>query len=351
LLVRGRSEGDLYQGYEIRFDPREERVQVIRVAADSIKTLAETKFPVPTSKSLAVRVELAGPVIRLWLGDQAKTPDPSTVTLSARDEQPLAGGRQVGVRAVGAPLRLDRMQVASGDAVIDLAHPPVVADATVVGDLAGWTTYGGQWSRLAEGGIVGQPAPGAKIVWNGPRLTEGSLEAEFQIGPQGGDVGFCLGVHDARDGVDLLHAWNINVRRDALRVGRHDNNWREMKSMPLSLAADTWHHIQIEVVGKRLAIWINRGEKPQLEYDLPEPLTNDAGQLALRTYQSRFAVRNLKLSQGPQTFHESFRADPVAPAKTDSPSTAFDVTVRAEQQAWETLCLTILNLNEVVYVD
>lgn len=351
LLVRGRGEGDLYEGYEIQLDPREERVRILRVAADKIQTLAETKFPVPTSRSLPIRLELEGSVIRLWLGDQAKKPDPSTVTLSARDEQPLAVGRHVGVRAVGAPLRLDQMKWVSGDTVIDLAHPPTVAADPENRDLAGWTTLGGQWSRLAEGGIVGQPAPGAKLVWNGPRLTEGALEAEFQIGAQGGDVGFCLGVTDARDGVDALQAWNINVRLNALRVGRHDNNWRAVKSTPLSLEADTWHRIRVEVAGQRLAIWINGGDQPRLEYDLPQPLTTDASQVALRTFQSRFSIRNLKVTQGPHTFYEPFQAEPAQARPSTRPDTPVDMTRRAEQQAWETLCLTILNLNEVVYVD
>ena len=350
LLLRGRSEGDLFRGYELLFDPREERVRILRVDAENVKLLAETKFPVPASRALPVRVELVGPAINVWLGDQAKSPDASAITLSARDDQPLTDGRQAGVRAVGAPFRLDRMRMTSGETVIDFAHPPAAPSRTT-GELAGWTAYGGAWSRSKADGVVIQPAPGAKLVWDGPRLTDGALEADFQIGPQGGDVGFCIGVHSARDGVDALNAWNINVRRDALRIGRHENNWRELKSVPLSLTADTWHHIRLEVHGKKLMVWINRPSSPTLEFDLPEALRSDAGQIALRTFQTRFAIRNLRLEQGPYTYYESFGDEPSGPAPASIGPSVGDIAQAAGTRAWETLCLTILNLNEVVYVD
>jgi hypothetical protein len=352
LLVRGRVEGELYRGVEIQFDPREERVRVVRVAEKTVTVLGETKYPVPTGRAVPVRVELAGATISLWLGEAAAMGERSVITLSVQDPEPLEGTR-VGVRAVGAPLRLNGMRFVSAKGEIDLVRPPAAGSVLGIDALRGWSRLGGEWSLVEGGGVAVRPAPGAKLVWEGPRLVEGSLEAEFQMGAEGGDVGFCVGVSDAKDGVDSLNGWNINIRKESLRVGRHEQNWRELVSVPVTVPAtvgtDQWQHVRIEIAGRRLVVWLNRPEQPTLEFELPAALVKEASQVALRTYQAGFAVRNLKVTVGERTFFETFRPE-VRPVEGEGRQEESE-RAEANRRAWETLCLTILNLNEVVYVD
>ena len=291
--------------------------------------------------------------ISLWLGEAAAAGERSVVTLSVQDPQPLEGTR-VGVRAVGAPLRLNGMRFVSAKGDVDLARPPAASSVLGIEALRGWSRLGGEWSLVEGGGVEVRPAPGAKLVWEGPRLVEGSLEAEFQMGAEGGDVGFCVGVSDAKEGVDSLNAWNINIRKESLRVGRHEQNWRELVSVPTTVPAtlgtDQWQHVRIEIAGRRLVVWLNRLEKPTLEFELPAALAKEASQVALRTFQAGFAVRSLKVTAGDRTFFESFRPE-VRPVEGETDGGQKSERAEATRWAWETLCLTILNLNEVVYVD
>ena len=72
--------------------------------------------------------------------------------------------------------------------------------------------------------------------------------------------------------------------------------------------------------------------------------------MALRTFQAGFAVRSLKVTAGDRTFFESFRPE-VRPVEGETDGGQKSERAEATRRAWETLCLTILNLNEVVYVD
>jgi mono/diheme cytochrome c family protein len=346
LLFRATVNDGELEGYELLFSPRDDELSLVRVGREKITELGKTRLTTPPAKDLLVRIVFRGNKAEVFVGDGGPK-------LVADLPDATGPGDRVGVRALGAAIRLDGLTFHPGTpgdpgTKIDLARvtdtsPPPAAP------LPGWTSYGGDWSFLDDGGYQVRAAPGAKLVWDGPTFSRGTLTAEFRIGQQGGDVGFCVGVEDPADGTDALRAYNINIRRDSLRVGRHDNNWRQLAAVPLTIDADRWHHLRVEVTDTTLRIFLDRAAEPQLTYDLPAPLPLE-GKLALRTFQADFGVKSLSLQSGDKTVTESFRKPAPAPgAKPPRPPPPAQQL--AAKRAFETLCLTILNLNEVVYID
>jgi hypothetical protein len=106
LLFRANAEGDEQLGYELRLDPRQQKV-ALRCHTTNVVTLAESEAAISTAKSMAVKVELAGARIRVWLNGD------TTTTLDWRDSMAQAAKGLVGVRTCGGPLSIDDFAIVS----------------------------------------------------------------------------------------------------------------------------------------------------------------------------------------------------------------------------------------------
>ncbi len=103
LLLRSNVEGDEQRGYEVAFDPRQQRITLIRHAKD-LTILAERSAPIPTGQALAVVIELAGARLRLLLNGSREP------LLDVTDPQPVGGKGLIGIRAWGAALSVDDLR-------------------------------------------------------------------------------------------------------------------------------------------------------------------------------------------------------------------------------------------------
>jgi hypothetical protein len=104
ILLRATAEGDVQQGYEVTLDPRQQRL-IIRRHAKQMITLAETGAAIPTAKPIPIKVELAGPRLRVWL-NHATRPN-----LDLTDTNPLTGKGLFGIRTWGAALSIDDLRL------------------------------------------------------------------------------------------------------------------------------------------------------------------------------------------------------------------------------------------------
>jgi len=102
ILLRATAEGDEQRGYEVTFDPRQQRVS-LRHQASELTTLAEADAVIPTVKAIPIKIELAGPRIRVWLNG-AHEP-----VLDATDPKPAKGPGFLGIRTWGAALHVDAL--------------------------------------------------------------------------------------------------------------------------------------------------------------------------------------------------------------------------------------------------
>jgi len=107
LLLRATVEGDEQRGYEVAFDPRQQRLAVRRHSAE-LTTLADVTAAIPTGRPLRVKIQLSGASLRIWL-DDAREP-----TIEVTDPHPVNGTGLLGVRTWGAALSLDDLTLITG---------------------------------------------------------------------------------------------------------------------------------------------------------------------------------------------------------------------------------------------
>lgn len=340
IILRATAEGDLFRGYSVDFDPRQQNVSLRRHGAE-LTLLAEADVALPTGRPLGVRVEAQGPRIRIWAGG----PKP---VLDITDPQPLNDAGRIGVACWGAAITLDHFKVDTPGRQLDLATAPAVADdaEAINHPLPGWQYFGGEWSTTADGSFGVKPLPGGKTVWLAPKLDDGLVEAEIMLRSPAGDAGLIVRVDQPTEGVDSLTAYNINFKPNLVRLGKHENNYKTLAAAPLELDTNRWHKVQVRLDGPRIRVCVDGATQPQLDFVDPHPLP--AGTVGLRTFNTSFAIRNLKVTAGEKHWAADFRA-PTQPPKTDL--AASPVKSDPQRQALEALCLLILNLNELIYID
>jgi cytochrome c553 len=205
--------------------------------------------------------------------------------------------------------------------------------------LAGWQQYGGKWQLREDGGLQVDATQGAKIVHEKLEVGDGTVEAQVMLLEGGGDAGLVLRVNQAASGVDALHAYNINLKKDQLRLGKHQNDWRALATSAMELAPRQWHDVKVVLEGARIRIFVGGAKEPQIDYTDEMPLP--PGKIGFRTYAISSAVRNLRLQTGERTAELDFK----------SSGSSFVSSTPASQRALAALCKLVLNLNEFVYVD
>ena len=124
LLLRSSAEKGEQRGYEVLFDPRQQRVAVLR-HDQQIEVLGERSTLVRTAAAFGIRIALEGARIRVWMQTPAPTPEGANASEGAEDEgnakdqpildvtdsQPDLGQGLLGVRNQGAALSLDDLSV------------------------------------------------------------------------------------------------------------------------------------------------------------------------------------------------------------------------------------------------
>ena len=111
LLFRANAEGDLDRGYEVLFDPRQQRV-TLRRHDSQVAILAEATARIPTGLSFPVKIEAAGPRLRVWCGEGRQP------AIDVTDAQPMTEPGCVGIRTWGSALSLDDLTLRAGDRII-----------------------------------------------------------------------------------------------------------------------------------------------------------------------------------------------------------------------------------------
>ena len=120
FLLRASAKSDEIHGYEIALEPREQRL-VLRRHAEELTVVAQTKANIATATELRVKIQLAGPDIRVWLGDNVKPDKPA---LAFKDAAPILAAGQLGVKAWGAALSIDDLSIRTeGGAAITVRNP------------------------------------------------------------------------------------------------------------------------------------------------------------------------------------------------------------------------------------
>jgi hypothetical protein len=205
--------------------------------------------------------------------------------------------------------------------------------------LLGWKQFGGQWRRNNGGGCHVESHPGAKIVRDGLEFENGTVEAQVMLQEGSGDAGIIVRVSDPTGEVNGLSAYNINLRKDALRLGKHQGDWQPLASHRMEVEANEWHDLKVELEGGRIRVWLNGAKEPQIDFTDEQPLV--AGSVGFRTFQVDAAVRQIRIRKG----------DEVEDVPMEYSQAAVPADATAADRALVELCKLVLNLNEFVYID
>jgi len=186
-----------------------------------------------------------------------------------------------------------------------------------VSPLAGWSLFGGRWS--VEGGACHvEPDAGAKLVRDTPQFADGVVECEVRLDDDRGDnSGLILRVRDPRTGADSWIGYEVSIsaRSHSVILGRHQNDWKPLRSAPASVRAGEWHRLRVALDGPLLRVWLDDdpAPRPRIEFrDASEPLA--AGSVGIRTWNSRASFRNLIVRTGGREVTDALSRPAAAPA-------------------------------------
>src|SRR5262249_48096157 len=85
----------------------------------------------------------------------------------------------------------------------------------------------------------------------------------------------------------------------SLILGKHQNNWQPLRSVPAPIEAERWHRLRVDMDGPTLRIFLDDAPAPLLEYTAPNNAL-PAGQVGIRTWNSDAAFRNLTITTNGQ---------------------------------------------------
>lgn len=198
----------------------------------------------------------------------------------------------------------------------------------------GWKSYRGHWPDTYEGNRIMRRGQGPYVLW------EDRLPPEFQLSGtlvphtafESGGLLLCGQASGEKyAGLELY----LDVRQQRLRVLRHGADTSELGSIPCQITAGAGTPVRVERRADRLQVW-SGAMTEALEIRMPSDGLGT--QLGVRTWGAALSVDDLRLrslGQG-RDAQERLLVDP---------------GFNPDQRALEAVCLLLLNLNELIYVE
>jgi len=343
LFLRASKTGDFVQGYEILLDARQGTFALVRHRGER-NVLVSKEVILPTEVPLRLSASVQGQRLVAELRLPGKPG--KTVSLEFTDPDPIIPPGHLGARTWGASLMLDDLHLNMGEKELDVARLDVSPGSAEL-DNPVWNRDESRWRADAAGVIAPEkPTAGGKVVWLESEFSDGTLEADVRVQGEG-DAGLIVRVQDPQPGVDTLTAYNINVSKSRLRLGKHERNWQELVAVPRQFPADRWVHLRVELNGPRIRIFVDQEVEPAIDFTDPRPLA--AGMIGLRTFRCPVQIQHLAYtgSGERQQLH-------LANFLSKSTARIFVAGPRPNQSAERALasfCQLLMNLNETMYVE
>ncbi|MCW3100444.1 MAG: hypothetical protein JWL77_6062 [Chthonomonadaceae bacterium] len=174
----------------------------------------------------------------------------------------------------------------------------------------GWTVLGGNW-RLDDRVVSVDAMSGAKLVRQGPDFTDGAVETDVRLTERNENAGLIVRVRNATVGIDNFDGYEVSIsaRDQTVILGRHHHDWRLLAAAKAVIATGHWHHLRAELDGPRIRVYLDGEATPKIDCtDQPAPML--AGSIALRTWNSDAAFRNVRIQAGRNTIENVFKSDP-----------------------------------------
>ena len=129
----------------------------------------------------------------------------------------------------------------------------------------------------------------------------------------------------------------LDARQQRIALRRHSTNIITLAETSTSISTTAPHAVKIEAREGQIRVWLDGSAQPLLAVNDSAPITQP-GRLGVRAWGAAVSLDKLTLNTAGQTF------DPLAGITSQGGEPP-------RQRALEALCLMLLNLNELVYVD
>ena len=206
----------------------------------------------------------------------------------------------------------------------------------LVGPDLGWQSFKGHWPREYEGNRALEPGRGPFALWQGAVVTNGTLELDlvpqsactqagilFRAHPPGGD--------SCETGYELIV--EPRERRAVLRQ-LEPAKTTELATVPEVDLPNGHLTVRIELQGNEVSIFFHADPKPAMKARMA-PGNPSSGRVGIRAWGAAVSVDRLRWTDPKGTLP----LWPIRPPDWD------------RQKALESVCLLVMNLNEVLYVD
>jgi alpha-L-arabinofuranosidase len=171
----------------------------------------------------------------------------------------------------------------------------------------GWLSFGGEWS-VYDGVCSVKADAGAKLVRTEPTIGDGTVECDLRLDDDKGDnAGLILRVQRPRNGADVFVGYEVSLsaRGGYLRLGRHRNDWKLIKDVPVHIKSGEWHHLKAELSGHDLRVFLDGAKSPAISYS-DDQAAIDRGAVGLRTWQSNASFRRVVVDGGTKREADEF---------------------------------------------
>ncbi len=205
----------------------------------------------------------------------------------------------------------------------------------LIGPRDGWSYHRGDWSKDYEGIRTMDRVRGPFALWTGAEFADGTIEAKLML-HRAVEFASLLFRSSATHGVQRGYELALDARQQKLILRRHTTNVVTLAEATATIRVTVPQWVKVEARDAQIRVWFDGAATPAITAVDPDPITSP-GRVGIRAWGSAMSLDELTLNTGGRTFNAT--------------ETIANAPKRVHERALEALCLTLLNLNEFVYVD
>ncbi len=207
------------------------------------------------------------------------------------------------------------------------------AEDHLVGPRDGWSYFRGDWSRDYEGIRTVDRVRGPFALWTGGVIGDGVIRAKVML-HRAVEFASILFRASATNHIQSGYELALDARQQKLVLRRHTTNVTTLAEAPAPITAAS-HDLKIELLRGEIRVWLDDNLKPLIV--ATDMTINQPGSIGVRTWGAAVSLDKLSINANGETL--------------DAIQTTSRTPEELRKQAIESLCLALLNLNELVYVD